>query len=102
MQGLHFKTYNTKNKKRMYWSDIFKIKEFGDERDNMGKIILKYLEWDKDNDDLNANISEGFTSKGFYLSAPGNHGFYITPVFIPYQVVESFLKDDFKNQYWKR
>ncbi len=32
----------------------------------------------------------------------GNHGWYVSSVFIPYQVVEPFLRDDFKKEYWKK
>lgn len=99
-QDLAFITYDLSNQKQLHWSEVFKMEVLNPDHNRMEKAILEYLEWEKD--DLNANISEGFTSKGFYIVAPGNHGYYIRPIFIPYEVVSDFLKDDFKKRYWKK
>ena len=95
--NLGFKTYDFKNNKRLTSSDIFN-KRF--ESDDFDKAVLNYFKWKGDK--LNCNISEGFTSKGFYIIGRGNHGWYVKPIFVPYQAVEPFLKEDFKKEYWKR
>lgn len=101
---VNFDTYDIKRKRKITEKDVFNAKY---DEEFFAKNILNYFHWDYTPDEkgkvkLGLYMSKGFTSKGFYMVGKGNHGWYVSPVFIPYQVVETFLRDDFKNQYWKK
>jgi hypothetical protein len=95
--GLWFDTYDYINKKKLTSSDAF----LGDynQNKNLDKAILSFLGFEEGK---SLDFSDGFTSKGFYVIGSGNHGWRVTPFFIPYHIVEPFLKEDFKKQYWKK
>lgn len=103
-EELDFETYDLKAKRKLTEDDVFK-KDYDEEK--FAVALDDYFHWGEQYDKegkrrVGVQMSNGFTSKGFYMVGRGNHGWYISPVFIPYKVVEPFLKDDFKNQYWKK
>ncbi|MBL7814541.1 MAG: hypothetical protein JNL70_06010 [Saprospiraceae bacterium] len=102
--GVSFETYDIKRKRKLTEKEVFKKsydeEKFAEAIDNYFNLEARYD--DKGKRELLLNMSNGFTSKGFYMVGKGNHGWYVSPVFIPYKVVEPFLRDDFKNQYWKK
>ena len=95
--GLWFETYDYLNKKKLKPQDAF----IGDYEQNktLDQAILTFLGLEEGK---SLDFSDGFTSKGFYVIGSGNHGWRVTPNFIPYHIVNKFLKDDFKKQYWKK
>lgn len=104
-ESVEFETYDLRKKRLLTDKDVFK--ETQKENELFDKSICDYFGWDylynkADKIELRLHSTNGFTSKGFYMVGKGNHGWYVSPVFIPYKVVESFLRDDFKNQYWKK
>jgi hypothetical protein len=105
-EELGFETYDLKKKRLLTDSDVFKEAEKKSRKEQFDKSIYDYFCWDyyytNDKIALRLHETNGFTSKGFYMVGIGNHGWYVSPVFIPYKAVEPFLRDDFKTQYWKK
>jgi hypothetical protein len=102
--GVKFETYDLKRKRKLTDRDVFKK---GYNEQEFAKKVLEFYHFDEEPDEdgkvrLGLQMSNGFTSKGFYMVGKGNHGLYVSPSFVPYSVVEPFLKDDYKNQYWKK
>jgi hypothetical protein len=102
--GVEFSTYDLKRKRKLTEKDVFKD-DYDDEP--FAKAIYAHFEWEEETNDkgkveIRMNNTNGYTSKGFYMVGKGNHGWYVSPVFIPYAVVEPFLRDDFKKEYWKK
>ena len=101
---VNFETYDVKRSRKITENDVFK-EDYDDEK--FAGAIIDFFGWDKEQDKdgkikFTLQMPNGFTSKGFYMVGKGNHGWYVSPVFIPYKIVEPFLKDDFKTQYWKK
>jgi hypothetical protein len=107
-----FITYDLKEKRELTIKDVFKPNY---DEDAFARAIYKYFDdkycdWKIKGSNLDLNrklkfrghLSNGFTSKGFYLLRNGNHGHQITDGFVTYEVVEAFLRDDFKQKYWKK
>jgi hypothetical protein len=107
-QDVKFATYDLKQKRVLTQKEVFKPDY---DEDAFARAIYKHLDWSIDKDDLDQDgdlslgeheISDGFTSKGFYLIGTGNHGYHLSDKFVAYEAVEPFLRDDFKRTYWKR
>jgi hypothetical protein len=107
-QGVEFATYDLKKKRVLSQKEVFKPNY---DEDAFARAIYKHLDWTIDKEDLDKGgqlslgshqISDGFTSKGFYLIGNGNHGYHLSDKFVAYEAVEAFLRDDFKQNYWKR
>lgn len=101
---VNFDTYDIKRKRKLTEKDVFNAKY---DEEFFAKNILNYFHWEYTRDEkgkveLGIRMSNGFTSKGFYMVGKGNPGWYVSPVFIPYKVVEPFLREDFKKEYWKQ
>lgn len=105
MGQIEFTTYDLKRQKKMTEADVFQAHY--DEK-AFAQTVCSYLKRGEGCQDDQGKLSlslwksDGYTSKGFYMVGTGNHGDYRSPIFIPYEVVESFLRADFKHQYWKK
>ena len=106
-ESVEFETYDLRKKRLLTDEDVFKMNNKEGENELFDKSIYDYFGWDYHYNEANKielrlQQTNGFTSKGFYMVGKGNHGWYVSPVFIPYKVVEPFLREDFKKEYWKQ